>query len=537
MSFDGGAGHEADETTSFVLQPPRPAPQQQAAVPVQVAAPQEPGVGRLIAGRYRLLAKLGHGGMGTVWRAKDETVDREVAVKEPRVPDHLPEREQANAFERMRREARAAARLDHPAVVNVHDVAVVDGRPWIVMELVHGRSLGDALQEGTLGAREAARVGLEVLGALEAAHAAGILHRDVKPDNILLGNHDRIVLTDFGIAQIEGETNLTDTGGFVGSPEYIAPERVLGQRPGPACDLWSLGVVLYAATEGVSPFRRSNTPATLQSVLNAVPAPPAAAQGPLAEAVNGLLEKDPARRPAAARVRALLEAAAEPPAPQATQVVRQVEVPRARRRFGRAVWTGLGAAVVAAAVAAYLVVADPFAGPLPDGWTTKPEKTVTATLAVPDTYVRGEPGKNAADDEHWVSYTDPSGAISVVLLVDRKAEDTGHEIKASAAAEMYADDGDFKESGSYELEMPEGPKTSTDDNMTFHDRKAAGNTVVYTTTDTQEPAPRELRILYYKSTGGDMYKLMIGYPGKGDFTRRGQEVADIAIANLKIDKL
>lgn len=214
-----------------------------------------------------------------------------------------------------------------------------------------------------------------------------------------------------------------------------------------------------------------------------------------------------------------------------------MEVPRARRRFGRAVWTGLGAAVVAAAVAAYLVVADPFAGPLPDGWTTKPEKTVTATLAVPDTYVRGEPGKNAADDEHWVSYTDPSGAISVVLLVDRKAEDTGHEIKASAAAEMYADDGDFKESGSYELEMPEGPKTSTDDNMTFHDRKAAGNTVVYTTTDTQEPAPRELRILYYKSTGGDMYKLMIGYPGKGDFTRRGQEVADIAIANLKIDKL
>ncbi|KQX70988.1 serine/threonine-protein kinase [Streptomyces sp. Root1310] len=537
MSFDGGAGHEADETTSFVLQPPRPAPHQQAAVPVQVAPPQEPGVGRLIAGRYRLLAKLGHGGMGTVWRAKDETVDREVAVKEPRVPDHLPEREQANAFERMRREARAAARLDHPAVVNVHDVAVVDGRPWIVMELVHGRSLGDALQEGTLGAREAARVGLEVLGALEAAHAAGILHRDVKPDNILLGRHDRIVLTDFGIAQIEGETNLTDTGGFVGSPEYIAPERVLGQRPGPASDLWSLGVVLYAATEGVSPFRRSNTPATLQSVLNAVPAPPAAAQGPLAEAVNGLLEKDPARRPAAARVRALLEAAANPPASPPTQVVREVEVPRARRRFGRAVWSGLGAAVVAVAVAAYLVVADPFAGPLPDGWATKPEKEVTATLAVPDTYVRGEPGKNAAADEHWVSYTDPSGAISVVLLVERKAEDTGREIKASAAAEMYADDGDFKESGSYELEMPEGPKTRTDDNMTFHDRKAAGNTVEYTTTDTQEPAPRELRILYYKSTGGDMYKLMIGYPGKGDFTRRGQEVARIAIANLKIDKL
>ncbi|WP_031054075.1 serine/threonine-protein kinase, partial [Streptomyces sp. NRRL WC-3774] len=303
MSTSGGVGHESDETTSYVLQPPRP-PQ------------QESGTGRLIAGRYRLLAKLGHGGMGTVWRAKDETVDREVAVKEPRVPDHLPERERGNAFERMRREARAAARLDHPSVVNVHDVAVVDGRPWIVMELVQGRSLGDALQEGTLGAREAAKIGLEVLGALEAAHAAGILHRDVKPDNVLLGRHDRVVLTDFGIAQIEGETSLTDTGGFVGSPEFIAPERVLGQRPGPASDLWSLGVVLYAATEGVSPFRRSNTPATLQSVLNATPAPPAAAHGPLADAINGLLQKDPARRPNAAQVRALLEATANPPAPE-----------------------------------------------------------------------------------------------------------------------------------------------------------------------------------------------------------------------------
>ncbi|MFF4586843.1 serine/threonine-protein kinase [Streptomyces sp. NPDC001388] len=544
MSHNGGVGHESDETTSFVLQPPDP---QYAAVPAPAPAPpragvpQEPGVGRLIDGRYRLLAKLGHGGMGTVWRAKDETVDREVAVKEPRVPDHLPERERANAFERMRREARAAARLDHPAVVNVHDVAVVDGQPWIVMELVHGRSLGSALQEGTLSAREAARIGLEVLGALEAAHAAGILHRDVKPDNILLGRHDRIVLTDFGIAQIEGETNLTDTGGFVGSPEYIAPERVLGQRPGPASDLWSLGVVLYAATEGVSPFRRSNTPATLQSVLNAVPAPPAAARGPLAEAVNGLLDKDPARRPGPAQVRALLEAAARPPAPQPppppqpTQVVGEADVPARRRRSRRAAWTGLGAAVVAAAVTAYLVLADPFAGPLPDGWKTYHEKDVTATLAVPGTYVRGEPEKDA--DEHWVSYTDPSGAVSVVLEVARRAEDTGKAIKASAAAEMYADDGDFKESGSYELDMPKAPRTRTDDNAEYQGRPAAGNTVVYTTDDSQDPLPRELRIFYYKSRAGDMYKLLIGYPGKGDFTERGREVARTAIANLDVDKL
>ncbi|MDX3576579.1 serine/threonine-protein kinase, partial [Streptomyces sp. FL07-04A] len=365
MSHHGGVGPGPDDTTSFVLQPPNPNPNprpsvdpgphegpsprpgpQQGAVPPQVAQvqgpprapvdepPQEPGVGRLVAGRYRLLARLGHGGMGTVWRAKDETVDREVAVKEPRVPDCLPERERARTFERMRREARAAARLDHPAVVGVHDVAVVDGRPWIVMELVRGRSLGDALQEGTLGTREAARIGLEVLGALEAAHAAGILHRDVKPDNVLLGRYDRVVLTDFGIAQIEGETSLTDTGGFVGSPEYIAPERVLGRRPGPAADLWSLGVVLYAATEGVSPFRRSNTPATLQSVLHATPAPAAAAQGPLAEVIDALLQKDPAHRPAAARVRALLEAAANPPAPQPPPTGPTDTPARCRRRSG-----------------------------------------------------------------------------------------------------------------------------------------------------------------------------------------------------------
>lgn len=526
MSTSGGVGHESDETTSYVLQPPRPP---------QPEPEAEPGVGRLIAGRYRLLAKLGHGGMGTVWRAKDETVDREVAVKEPRVPDHLPERERGNSFERMRREARAAARLDHPSVVNVHDVAVVDGRPWIVMELVRGRSLGDVLQEGTLGAREAARIGLDVLGALEAAHAAGILHRDVKPDNVLLGRHDRVVLTDFGIAQIEGETNLTDTGGFVGSPEFIAPERVLGQRPGPACDLWSLGVVLYAATEGVSPFRRSNTPATLQSVLNATPAPPAA-HGPLADAINGLLQKDPARRPNAAQVRALLEAAANPPAPEPTQIVRTVEVPaRSGLRLGRAAWLGLGAAVVAAAVAAYLVIADPFAGPLPDGWTKKHTKDVAATLAVPVDYQPTTPDRKT-DKTHWITYTDYSGSIWIGLSLDRKAEDTANNIAGSAAAEMYDDDSTFKENGAYDLGMAPALKTRPED-QTYQGRKAAKNTVTYKTTDSQNPRPRELQIFYYRASTGDMYKLTVSYPGKGDFTGRGREVARTAIANLGVDKL
>ncbi|SFF40464.1 serine/threonine-protein kinase [Streptomyces mirabilis] len=552
MRNNGGVPYGSDEPTSFVLQPPtRVAPEPtvgSAPDPVPAPAPgpapnpvtatdPDPGTGRLIAGRYRLLGKLGHGGMGTVWRAKDETVDREVAVKEPRVPDHLPERERANVFERMRREARAAARLDHPAVVNVHDVAVVDGQPWIVMELVRGRSLGAALQEGTLGVREAARIGLEVLGALEAAHAAGILHRDVKPDNVLLGPHGRVVLTDFGIAQIEGETNLTATGGFVGSPEYIAPERVLGQRPGPASDLWSLGVVLYAATEGVSPFRRSNTPATLQSVLNSTPAPPAAARGPLAEAINGLLDKDPSRRPGADRVRRMLEEAAEPPAPEPTQVV-QIAGPggkglRVRRK---PLFIGLGAVVVAAAVAAaYLVFADPFAGPLPDGWKKHHETDVAATLAAPAGYQRSTPDRTS-DKGHWVTYTDWSGSIWIGLTLIKKSEDTSHRIKDSSAAEMYADNDDFKGSGAYELSMPKAPRTDPE-GAKYHGRQAAENTVAYTTTDSQNPRPREVKIFYYKTSKGDMYKLTISYPGKGDFTTRGREVARTTIANLDIDRL
>ncbi|MFK4109562.1 serine/threonine-protein kinase [Streptomyces sp. NPDC002176] len=530
MSSDGGVGRAADDTTSFVLRPPDQdaGPPREPAVPAQPPPPEEPGAGRLIAGRYRLLGKLGHGGMGTVWRARDETVEREVAVKEPRVPDHLSERERGNVFERMRREARAAARLDHPAVVEVHDVAVVDGRPWIVMELVHGRSLGSALQEGTLDSREAARIGLDVLGALETAHAAGVLHRDVKPDNVLLGRHDRVVLTDFGIAQIEGETQLTDTGGFVGSPEYTAPERVLGRRPGPASDLWSLGVVLYTATEGVSPFRRSNTPATLQSVLHATPAPPAA-RGPLAEVIDGLLRKDPAARPTAPRVRALLEAAVRPPAPPP----RTMAAPRWRP--GRKMWLGAGAVVVVAAVAGWLVLADPFAGPLPDGWTDRKAPALDATLAVPESYQVKLPKKDDTD-KNWVSYTDWSGAVSVVLSLGRKGDDSLNDIQSNAAAQMYADDEKFKKDGAYQLDMPGGAKTRPDGSATYQGRKAARNTVSYTTDDTQNPLPRELQLFYYRTTSGDMYKLVVGYPGKGDLTARGQEVAKEAIAGLRFDK-
>ncbi|HEX5568370.1 MAG TPA: serine/threonine-protein kinase [Streptomyces sp.] len=564
---------QQNEPTSYGLQPPQGTPY---AVPAQAAPPQaphlppqqapypqqqtgqqpghqayqptqpaaqvqaDPGAGRLVAGRYRLLSKLGHGGMGTVWRAKDETVDREVAVKEPRIPEHLPERERANAFERMRREARAAARLDHPAVVTVHDVAVEDGRPWIVMELVQGQSLGDVLGEGTLDVREAARIGLEVLGALEAAHQAGILHRDVKPDNVLLGRHGRVVLTDFGIAQIEGETSLTDTGGFVGSPEFIAPERVLGRRPGPASDLWSLGVVLYAATEGVSPFRRANTPSTLQSILNSTPAPPASAKGPLADVINLLLNKDPDQRPDAAAVRRLLEEAARPPAPAPAQVI-QVGggAGGGGIRLGRKTLLGAGAGVLAAVVALCLVVADPFAGPLPDGWETHEEKALGVKVSVPEHYVRSVP--DDSDDRHWVRYEDPSHALTIVLRLRKKAEDEYGEIAGSATAEAYSDMEDMEDTDDSDFTyMAEDPAPKGETTKTsYREREAAENLITYANEelDSDDPYPREARIFYYKTASGDMYQLWIDYPGKGDFTDRGREVARKVIDNLDIEKL
>ncbi|MFJ2774150.1 serine/threonine-protein kinase [Streptomyces sp. NPDC087300] len=251
---------------------------------------------RVIAGRYRLLTPLGEGGMGTVWRARDEVLGREVAVKEVRAPAGLPADEVERLYARLEREAWAAARIPHRNVVTVYDVANEGGRPWIVMEIVRGLSLSDVLDaEGPLPPQRAAHIGAEVLAALRAAHDAGVLHRDVKPGNVLIANDGRVVLTDFGIATVEGSSALTMTGEVVGSPEFLAPERALGQRPGPASDLWSLGVLLYAAVEGSSPFRQDTPLSTLRAVVDEE-LPPARDAGPLAHVIQGLLHKDPAER-------------------------------------------------------------------------------------------------------------------------------------------------------------------------------------------------------------------------------------------------
>ncbi|MET7618042.1 serine/threonine-protein kinase [Streptomyces sp. NPDC005408] len=272
--------------------------------------------GDLVDGRFELIERLGTGGMGTVWRARDTVLHREVALKAVRS-----DADAARAVgERVLREARALARLSHPHVVTIHHIVEADPHPWIVMELVPGASLQDRLDHGPLTPVEAARIGRQVLSALRAAHAAGIQHRDVKPANILLRPDGAAVLTDFGIAALQGSTSLTVTGELVGSPEYIAPERVRGRDDDPASDLWSLGLVLYVCVEGVSPLRRATTLATLAAVLDD-PVPSAARSGPLAPVLQALLVRDPAARPDATRLDTMLaqvESGAAPPLAQPT---------------------------------------------------------------------------------------------------------------------------------------------------------------------------------------------------------------------------
>ncbi|MET8680857.1 serine/threonine-protein kinase [Streptomyces sp. NPDC004647] len=263
--------------------------------------------GRLVAGRYRLGARLGRGGMGIVWRATDQLLGRQVAVKELHVDFGLPESEARVQRERTLREARTVAQFQHPNVVVVHDVVEQDERPWIVMELVDGRSLSDQLAaDGPVPPREAARIGLALLGALRVAHTHGVLHRDIKPANVLMeAGTGRVVLTDFGIAKVSGGTTITETGSFVGSPEYTAPERMSGRRTGPESDLWSLGVLLCAVLSGKSPFHRDSLGGVLHAVVSDEIHPPEAA-GPLLPVVRGLLERDPDLRLDAAAAEALL---------------------------------------------------------------------------------------------------------------------------------------------------------------------------------------------------------------------------------------
>ncbi|EFL34331.1 serine/threonine protein kinase [Streptomyces viridochromogenes DSM 40736] len=301
---------------------------------------------RLLAERYRLGEVLGRGGMGTVWRAQDETLGRTVAVKELRFPSNIDEEEKRRLITRTLREAKAIARIRNNSAVTVFDVVQEDDRPWIVMELVEGKSLAEVIREdGLLEPKRAAEVGLAVLDVLRSAHREGILHRDVKPSNVLIAEDGRVVLTDFGIAQVEGDPSITSTGMLVGAPSYISPERARGHKPGPAADLWSLGGLLYAAVEGAPPYDKGSAIATLTAVMTEPLEEPKNA-GPLADVIRGLLTKDPAERLDDAGARAMLNSVlhaperAEPEPLDATKVVPLPAQPDRSSRKGSSAGAG-----------------------------------------------------------------------------------------------------------------------------------------------------------------------------------------------------
>ncbi|MFE3514893.1 protein kinase [Streptomyces sp. NPDC059166] len=279
----------------------------------QAREPQRDKEGRLLAGRYRLGEVLGRGGMGTVWRAADETLGRTVAVKELRFPSSIDEEEKRRLITRTLREAKAIARIRNTSAVTVYDVVDEDDRPWIVMELIEGKSLAEVIREdGTLTPRRAAEVGLAILDVLRSAHREGILHRDVKPSNVLISEDGRVVLTDFGIAQVEGDPSVTSTGMLVGAPSYISPERARGHKPGPPADLWSLGGLLYASVEGRPPYDKGSAIATLTAVMTEPVEKPVHA-GPLEDVIYGLLARDPDQRLDDAGARVLLNAVVNAP--------------------------------------------------------------------------------------------------------------------------------------------------------------------------------------------------------------------------------
>ncbi|GAA4097345.1 serine/threonine-protein kinase [Nonomuraea soli] len=269
--------------------------------------------GRLLADRYELLVPLGRGTMGTVWRARDRALGREVAVKEIRQDPGLTEEQRAELRERMVREGRTASRINHRSVAAIYDVLVHEGCPWIIMELVEARSLEQVIdEEGPLPPRLVAELGVDLLGALRAAHSQGITHRDVKPGNVLITEHGRVVLTDFGIAKSEGDTKLTKTGMVIGSPGYTAPERARGEYTGPESDIWSLGATLYFAVEGRPAYERASISETLAALMTESVDPPTQA-GPLRAVLDGMLQKDHQRRVTAAKAETMLRMVADTP--------------------------------------------------------------------------------------------------------------------------------------------------------------------------------------------------------------------------------
>ncbi|MEV0737152.1 protein kinase [Streptomyces sp. NPDC050549] len=481
--------------------------------------------GRLVGGRYRLLERIGSGGMGTVWRAFDELVDREVAVKQARLPGDPEDEEFQRAAHRLYREARAAARVDHPSAVAIHDVVIEDDQlPWIVMELVRGESLHELLGRGRLAPAESARIGRAVLGALSAAHAVGIVHRDVKPANVLLGPHGRVVLTDFGIAHIQGEESLTASGEFVGSLEFIAPERMSGTGAGPASDLWSLGVLLYAAVEGASPFRRTTVESTLGAILSGEPPEPTRA-GPLGPLIVRMLARDPEERPGAEEVGAVLEAVAAgkdvpEPAVAAQDAVPDAEpeeaatvpdavperapAPKPKSRPRRTLFITLGALLLAALVLG--TVLERVLGKDSDSWTAHQRDGMNAVLFLPPQYQLLE--TQAAAGSRTVTYG--AGALRVRLTEWDRAADSplaqAHALGQGTANPQYTRTG-------------------------FHGNKDA---VLADTTYGQSGVPTRAMALIVRTADHRMYELRVDMPKGTPAEKKGTALFKGARARLTL---
>lgn len=315
---------------------------------------ESPGAERMIARRYRLSRTLGQGGMGVVWEGHDTLLDRPVAVKEVVFPPEIAPAERQNLVIRTIREARAAARLNHSAIVSIYDVAEEDGRPWIVMELIRAMPLDEMVRTyGATPIRQVADIGCQMLSALRAAHAAGIVHRDVKPGNILVREDGTAVLTDFGLATVEGDASLTQAGTVAGSPAFMAPERVRGEQAGPASDLWALGATLYAAVMGRSPFERGDTMATMNAILEEEP-DLSRIPKVLHPVLRGLMARDPKQRLTADQAEEMLAVLGTPPPrdPALRSLTRAVaqRVPGLAGRRRRALVAG-GAVTTAAVLA------------------------------------------------------------------------------------------------------------------------------------------------------------------------------------------
>jgi hypothetical protein len=329
---------------------------------------------RLIAGRYAMLTEIGRGGMGVVWLAEDRTIGRRVAIKELYLPDDVAPHERTVFEERVLREARAAGRLNDPGVVTVYDVLRESGTTYIVMELIQATTLSQLVQDtGPLPQDTVARLAEQLLSALEAAHAAGVVHRDVKPSNIMVLPNGRVKLTDFGIAQSTDDPRLTTSGILVGSPVYMAPERLRGQDADGGSDLWALGAVLFFAVEGYAPFERPSTAATMHAILHEVPYL-TRCQGPLAAVITGLMNSHPEARPSAAQVRGLLaQATGTPPAgmtapvlPSGTVMYPAPGVP-GRRRPGKALLVAAAVTAVALLAGGYFLRVATEPGPVVPG--------------------------------------------------------------------------------------------------------------------------------------------------------------------------